>query len=114
MAKMTLEMLGRMLAKARSARGIREVAAEIGLSAATLSRVENGHVPDLVSFQKICRWLKIDPSTVLGFDAERRETPTVSVHFRKDRTLDQKTARALANMLLAAQRSLSRSTKDNV
>lgn len=37
---------------------LRELASEIGISAATLSRIENGKfVPDLVTFKKILDWL---------------------------------------------------------
>lgn len=37
--------------------GVRELAAEIGFSAATLSRIENGGTPDGVILSKILCWL---------------------------------------------------------
>lgn len=38
--------------------GLRELAVDIGVSAATLSRIENGNFkPDLVTFKKILDWL---------------------------------------------------------
>lgn len=37
--------------------GLREVAKKINVSAATLSRVENGGTPEMETFLKICHWL---------------------------------------------------------
>ena len=69
MPQPSLKTLGQMVTERRGSRGVRVTAAKIGISPATLSRIENGHLPDLENFQKICRWLKVDPSIVLGFDA---------------------------------------------
>src|SRR5438552_12957068 len=105
---MTLQTLGPKLLEKRGDRGIREVAAEIGISAATLSRVERGHLPDLETFKKICKWLGVDPGEVFGFSpspASSQPTPAVAVHFKKDRSLEPATAQALAQMILAAQRA---------
>lgn len=106
MTKLTLQTLGRKLLEKRGDRGIREVAAEIGVSPATLSRVERGHLPDLETFRKICGWLGVDPGEVLGVKAAATATPKAAVHFKKDRSLEPKTAQALAQMILAAQRAL--------
>ncbi len=106
MTKPSLDTLGQMITDRRGSHGIRETATKIGISPATLSRVENGHLPDLENFQKICRWLKVDPSTILGFDADAVSRPIAAVHFRKKQTLELETASALADMILAAQRAL--------
>src|SRR5947209_16628129 len=105
MEKLSLETLGRRLVRKRGARGVRAVAQEIGVSPATLSRVERGFLPDLETFGKICKWLEVDPGPVLGITTRDRSTPRVAVHFRKDATLSQSTAQALAQMVLAAQRA---------
>lgn len=39
--------------------GVREFSKQIGISSATLSRIENGKTPDIETFFKICYWLKI-------------------------------------------------------
>lgn len=109
---MTIQSLGRLALKQRGDRGIREVAREIGVSAATLSRVERGHLPDLDTFGKICRWLRVDPGSILGVAPARATTSNLSVHFRKDQVLSPETAKALAQMILAAQRALMLSEKD--
>ena len=106
MPQPSLDTLGQLIADKRGPNGVRMTAARIGLSPATLSRVENGRLPDLENFQKICRWLKVDPSVVLGFDANVRNRPIAAVHFRKKQTMELETATALAKMILAAQRAL--------
>ena len=108
MSRPSLDTLGQLVADKRGRHGIRATAAKIGISPATLSRVENGHLPDLENFQKICRWLKVDPSAVLGFDADSASAsrPIAAVHFRKKQTMQLETASALAEMILAAQRAL--------
>jgi len=100
-----LEMFGRRLKEARGGRGTRDLALEIGVSAATLSRVERGLMPDLETFGKICRWLKVDPAEILGVKEVVSRRPAVAVHFRKDHALQPTTAQALAEMILAAQRA---------
>ena len=63
---MTLENLGRLILKKRGGRGIRAVAKEIGVSPSTLSRVENGHLPDLENYRKICAgWASNPPASSL-------------------------------------------------
>lgn len=103
----TLEDLGRLLQQKRGSRGIREVAREIGISHATLSRVERGHLPDLQNYQKICRWIGIDVTSVVGPVTLTGSRPVAQVHFRKAPTVTPKTAQALAQMILTAQTMLS-------
>ena len=103
----SLKSLGRLVAQKRGKVGIRATARAIGLSPATLSRVENGQLPDLANFTKLCEWLEVDPASLLGFDSAKRDRPTVAVHFRSDRTMDVDTAGALQDLILAAQRMLT-------
>ena len=100
-----IEIFGRRLQQARGGRGVREVAQDIGISAATLSRVERGLMPDLETFGKISRWLKVDPAEVLGVKDVAPRRPAVAVHFRKDHALKPSTASALAQLILSAQRA---------
>ena len=102
----SLKSLGRLVARKRGKVGVRATARAIGVSPATLSRVENGQLPDLGNFTKLCRWLELDPASVLGFDPANRDRPTVAVHFRGRRTMDVNTGAALQDLILAAQRML--------
>lgn len=105
MAKITLEQLGRLAAAKRGAQGVRAAAKEIGISAATLSRVERGFLPDLETFRRICKWLGLDSGEVLGLKKPKPSTPQVTVHFKKAQTLTPATAQALGQMVLAAHRA---------
>ena len=102
MAEMSLETLVQRLREKRGDQGIRKIAEQIGISSATLSRVERGNLPDLETFRKICGWLEIDPAVLLGFQ-RASQVPIVRVHFKKDAAVSQGTARALSELILAAQ-----------
>lgn len=113
--RLTLQQIGPLVKDRRGDRGIREVAAEIGISPATLSRVERGKLPDLETFSKLCRWLQIDPAEVLRVKRDpspRRVsgagTTSIQAHFRADRNLSPKAASALAELILATQRLLAK------
>jgi len=112
MARLTLEQLGPLLQKKRGNRGLRQVAAEINISAATLSRVEAGKQPDLDSFTKICAWLGVDPGEILGF--KNQATPVTSpttdhtvmlAHFKAGKTMSPKTAQYLGSLILAIHKA---------
>jgi transcriptional regulator with XRE-family HTH domain len=103
----TLENLGRLLQEKRGDRGIREVAREIGISHATLSRVERGHLPDLENYQKICRWIGIDVPSLASISSKKEPSAIPQVHFRKAPTVSPKTAQALAQLILTAQKMMS-------
>lgn len=107
MPRVTLATLGVRVKEKRGSRKLREVAAEIGISAATLMRIENGRVPDLGTFGKICKWLDIDPRPLLGLESklEVHEEPAayqVSAHLKLDQNPNPKTVNALAKMILHA------------
>lgn len=102
-----IEELGQLITRKRGARGIRAAAAEAEVSPATLSRVENGNLPDLATFAKICRWLGVDPARFLGVE---KDTGVVAseravAHFRKKATVSKETATSLGALILSAQRA---------
>jgi transcriptional regulator with XRE-family HTH domain len=102
-----MEQLGLKVKQQRGGRGIREVAAEIGISAATLSRVETGKQPDLKTFTLICKWLGVDPNTVLGI-TNASTTTTLSMpqaHFRADKTMSTDTIQELAQLISTVQQA---------
>jgi transcriptional regulator with XRE-family HTH domain len=109
---MSLLRLGNLLRERRGGRGVREVAKEIGVSPATLSRVEGGKLPDLLTFRRLCAWLKVDPADVLEISPERESAagaaPVAAVHLRADSLLSEGAAADLALLILAAHRELIR------
>jgi transcriptional regulator with XRE-family HTH domain len=94
--------------------GIRAAAGEIGISPATLSRIEHGRVPDLETLRKVCAWLGVDPAGYLGASSERpvAEVSSVQVVFKKERAVTPKTAKALGNLIMAAYRQFATTVAD--
>ncbi len=120
--EINVQELATQLRAKRGKRGLREVAQEIGeVSASTLSRIEKGKIPDLDTFVRICRWLGVQMETfIIGstLDTEHKsmsaeiEDPTgqqtITVHLRAERTLDPKTAKALAKLIQLAYEAIER------
>jgi transcriptional regulator with XRE-family HTH domain len=50
-----------------------KAAEEIGVSKATLSRIENNKTPEVNSFCKICSWLKTNPSDYFIIFAKKQD-----------------------------------------
>lgn len=90
----------------RAGQGIRAAAAEVGISSATLSRVENGGIPDVETFGRICNWLGDDPGQYLGLSASATRPSKVLVHFKKEAAIRPESATALSEMILLANKML--------
>jgi transcriptional regulator with XRE-family HTH domain len=105
---LTISDLGRLLSAKRGSRGVRAAALDAGVSPATFSRVENGHMPDLETFAKLCKWLQRDPAEFLGMEAQGKNTErhAAVVHFKKKRTVSMETAKALGELILAAEKAI--------
>ncbi|MCY3488067.1 MAG: helix-turn-helix transcriptional regulator [Bacteroidetes bacterium] len=102
------EYLGKYVRRKRGNLGLRATAKEIGgISASTLGRVEKGHVPDLDTFIRLCRWIGVPPSTFMKDFRENerfsgQSTPEViAAHFRADQALDARTAKSLSGAVKA-------------
>jgi len=106
---MSILKLGKLLMERRGDEGIREFAKKLGISPATLSRIENGKLPDLETFSKICDRLDLDPTDLLQV-GKRTSTGaaaaplTAAVHFKADAQLTPRAAQDLAKLILAAQK----------
>lgn len=105
---MNINELSKMIVAKRGTRGVRAAALEAGVSPATLSRVENGHMPDLATFAKLCKWAERDPREFLGMEISNDEAqPAAAVaHFKKKKTVSMETATALGNLIIAAQNAI--------
>lgn len=104
----SLTNLGAMVKQKRGTRGIREVAKEIGVSTATLSRIENGKLPDIETFSKACKWLGVDGGEILGCSKKDEISvttrPIPSFHLKTEKNTSKEAATALAEMILAAHK----------
>lgn len=103
---LNIHQLGQMVLDKRGTLGVRAAAREVGISPATLSRVENGNLPDLETFAAICKWLGEDPSQFLGMQKSDGAETSVSVHMRKKKTTSIETANALGSLIVAAQQAI--------
>jgi len=109
--EINIRELGALLRAKRGAKGLRAVAQEITdkygpVSSSTLSRIEQGNVPDLDTFVRLCKWLEIPTERLMyGFKESKpshRQQDTsevIKAHLRADRTLDPNTADALMKMI---------------
>ena len=115
MVKVTLQNLGTIVREKRGHRGLRVVAAEVGTSAPTLSRIESGKMPNLQTFGKLCRWLEVNPASLLGVSPrlpEAAHSGMAAAHLKARREIDPATARALAHAIIKAQKMLTDAPED--
>ncbi|MFI0411828.1 helix-turn-helix domain-containing protein [Actinomadura sp. 3N508] len=78
---------------------LREAAAEAGVSAATLSRVINGSLPDTRTFAALVRWLNVSADLFIPQSSTTSVPEVVEAHLRADRTLPPDLAKAIADLV---------------
>ena len=84
--------IGNLLSRRRGNMGVRAAAKEIGISPSTLSRIENGHVPDFATLEKVCAWLEEDVSKFTGVG-------NLQIAFKNKKALPPRTAQSLATLI---------------
>ena len=112
MAKfLDIHYLAALIKTKRGNRGLREIAQEIGeVSPSTLSRIENGKVPDMDTFLRICDWLQVSSEEFIKETQEQQENQIATIdriegYLRADRELAPETADALAKLMKAAYKA---------
>jgi len=103
MTQLNSELLTKMIRSKRSKKGLREAAKEIGnISAATLSRIEQGKIPDVDTFIKICKWLGVSTDTFI-IEKVSKKTQTnhefIVAHLRAEKELPSDTVSMLIKMI---------------
>jgi len=79
---------------------VREAAAQAGVPPATFSRVENGRMPDLGTFQKLVAWIGVGVETFFEPSAIAVNTPAaIAEHLRADPALDPESADRIASLV---------------
>lgn len=98
--------LSMMLNEKRGKQGLRVTAEQIGgVSASTLSRIEQGKVPDVDTFIKVCKWLEVSTDEfIMGgqSDDEKSTLDKISYHLRADKALDNDTLKMLQQVIKMA------------
>lgn len=93
-----------MVKSKRGGKVLREVSEEIGsVSPATLSRIEQGKVPDVDTFIKICDWLNVstDSFTIKTSDSDNQVSnqDLIIAHLRSDRELPTDTVEMIVKLV---------------
>ena len=117
--ELNTHLLATMIKKKRGDQGLRAVAEakgdaedggllaeEIEVSAPTLSRIEQGKVPDVDTFLKVCRWLGEPPATfaieampVTKRTVQESTRNIVIANLRADKELSQETINVLVDVI---------------
>lgn len=97
---MRIDELAGLILKKRGSMGVRAAAAEIGISPTTLSRVENGHIPDMQTLEKLCNWLETDMEQFTGIGG-------LQIAFKKKQSVSAATAKSLANLIEIASKKFA-------
>lgn len=101
---LNIELLASAIKTKRGKKGLRETAAEIGdVSSATLSRVEQGNLPDVETFIKLCRWLDVPTDSFVSgkkpLHSELSEKDKIVYQLRSSQELDPDTINAMVAMI---------------
>lgn len=102
-----LNRLSAYLRTKRGNRGLREVADEIGgVSASTLSRIEQGNIPDLETYLRICKWLGVSADEFSKAAAPSAEKPVtkdlaevIEAQLRAERKLSRSAINAISQVV---------------
>lgn len=121
--------LGRAIRRRREeqALSLRDVADKTGVSASTLSRIENGTgKPDADNIARLTSWLDVPMERIMGgrpndskdvqavvFYPHEPVPEIVEAHLRADRNLTPETAKALSEMFRVAYQQFSHPGKDS-
>lgn len=126
---LNIDKLARLVRAKRGERVLRTVSQEIlegfgEVSPSTLSRVENGRAPDMETFLRLCDWLQVPAAQLIeveGAQLSDKVTPegtqlwgavttleSIALQIRADKSLDEKTALALVEVIRAVYRGSNR------
>lgn len=110
------ELLATKLKAKRGNKGLRETAEEIGgISAPTLSRIEQGNLPDVETFIKVCKWLDVPTDTFISGKTSDgsglSEKEKIVYQLRSSKELDSDTISAMVTMVDLAFTKLKRNAK---
>lgn len=115
MAKINIEKFAQLVKNKRGKTNLRDIANEIGnVSISTLSRIEQGKIPDLSTFIKICEWLEVTPNEfALNTEKKKRgHKEEIFFHLRADQSLSQDVSDALTKMIEIAYKNSEALTND--
>lgn len=105
---LNINLLAALVRNKRGNRGL--LSAEIGnVSPSTLSRVENGNIPDMETFIALCNWLQVRPGDLFVTNQQELELDVeqeVVLLLLGDKRLTSDTAYMLSQIIKATYRYL--------
>ena len=98
------ELLSSMIKSKRGKKGLRDTAIEIGnVSSATLSRIEQGNLPDVETFIRLCNWLNVSTDTFVSGSEQPTsvlsEKDKIVFQLRSSQELDHETISAMITLV---------------
>ena len=98
------DLFASMIKSKRGKMGLREAAKNIGnISSATLSRIEQGKLPDVETFITICKWLNVNTDTFIVGESQVSnsvsEKDQLVYQLRSSRELDAETIETMIKMV---------------
>lgn len=113
---LNVDLFASAIKSKRGTKGLRETASNIGnVSSATLSRIEQGNLPDVETFIKICKWLEVSTDNfVKGKKAESSdlsEKDKIVFQLRSSQELDAETINAMVAMINVAFTKFKKNAK---
>lgn len=97
------DLLAGMVKEKRGKKGLREISVEIGdVSPATISRIEQGKIPDVDTFIKLCHWLGTPTDTFIIDNTSvelKSNKDHIVAHLRAERELEPATVQMLLQMI---------------
>lgn len=102
MSQIDIQRFSQLIRQKRGSKNLRDTAKEIGdVSLSTLSRVEQGKLPDLSTFLKICAWLEMSPNDFAPEFQNSHEDHREKIlyHLRADNALSPEVADALQKFI---------------
>lgn len=100
MAKFDSKLFAKRVREKRDTQSLRDLATELQISTATLSRVENGKLPDLYNFGILVEWLGDDPKVYFYADQEDVDDPIMG-QLRAAQNISAETAGAFMEVIRA-------------
>ena len=98
--KIDTDKLSSMIKSKRGSIGLRKTAEDIKISAPTLSRIEQGNLPDIETYLKICEWLGVSADYFSTSKEDEGSTKNnIVASLRADKTLPSETVEALIEMI---------------
>lgn len=92
------DLFARRVREKRGERSLRDIATELDIGLATLSRIENGKMPDMHNFAVISAWLGDNPAIFFHLGEGKNDDP-ITGQLRAAQSMSVETAKAFMDVI---------------